>query len=298
MTKITISKIIKASVEQVYKSYLDPIDNQRWNTAGFGWSTGFVNIDPKVGGKWESEFKSPDGQNDFIFGGAFTEIIENQKIVYIMPNDQGDSTKDRHAEVFFEEIEPETTKVTIIFDAETENSIERQESGWNSILDNFAKFVEIKSNPNNQTIDKFIQIQASPEKIWTTLIGPESYKVWASPFAAGNYFEGEMKYDSKIHFMSGEAGNNSGLVSLIRVFIPNFQISFEHLGYIKDGVEDLNYPEFQTWKGLRETYTLNPKGDITELNIFQDLTKKEAAFFDTKWDQALSQIKKLSEEAI
>gem|GEM_PF-6351553 len=36
------------------------------------------------------------------------------------------------------------TKVTTVFDAEKMNPVEMQQSGWQSILDNFKKYVETK----------------------------------------------------------------------------------------------------------------------------------------------------------
>ena len=34
------------------------------------------------------------------------------------------------------------TRVTTVFDAESQNSIEMQRNGWQAILDNFRKYVE------------------------------------------------------------------------------------------------------------------------------------------------------------
>ena len=40
------------------------------------------------------------------------------------------------------EISGNKTKITIVFDAETQNSVELQRNGWQAILDNFKKYVE------------------------------------------------------------------------------------------------------------------------------------------------------------
>jgi hypothetical protein len=49
----------------------------------------------------------------------------------------------RHATVTFE-ILGDKTKVTEVFDAESENPVELQRSGWQAILDNFRAYVESK----------------------------------------------------------------------------------------------------------------------------------------------------------
>ena len=47
----------------------------------------------------------------------------------------------REAEITFTDL-PEGTLVQIVFDAENENSLELQQSGWQSILNNFKSHTE------------------------------------------------------------------------------------------------------------------------------------------------------------
>ena len=311
MSKITVTTNINATPEQCYRAYLNLEDNKRWNTAGFGWSVGFVNIDPRVGGRWEAQYMNSDGVNNFVFGGTYTEIVPFEKISYVMNESIADIKEtDRRGEVLFQENpvvtektprqsatatphEGNSTKVTIIFDAEEQNSLEQQQFGWQSILNNFKTFVERKVNPNNVALTKSIIINVPKEKVWNAIVDKENYKLWTTPFCEGSYYEGEMKYDSKIRFMSPAKG---GLSSVVKVCIPFFQISFEHLGFIKDGVEELNNPEFGGWKGARETYTLNEINGVTTLDIYQEMTVNEPEFFDKSWDKALAIIKQIAEQ--
>ena len=144
MQKITINTTIQVPITNVYNSYLDAEDNKQWNTAGGGWTTGKTTIDAKVGGRWSTEYISPDGTNDFVFGGTYTEIIPNQKIAYAMnPVDKPISPEDRRVEVLFAEVEiGKSTQVTVIFDPENENAIAFQKAGWQNILNNFKQFIE------------------------------------------------------------------------------------------------------------------------------------------------------------
>ena len=53
-----------------------------------------------------------------------------------------DGEDKRECEIIFEITEEGYTKVTEIFDAENQNSIELQKNGWQAIMDNFKKLVE------------------------------------------------------------------------------------------------------------------------------------------------------------
>ena len=144
MQKITINTTIQVPITNVYNSYLDAEDNKQWNTAGGGWTTGKTSIDATVGGRWATEYISPDGTNNFVFGGTYTEITPNPKIAYAMnPVDKPISPEDRRVEVLFAEVEiGKSTQVTVIFDPENENAIAFQKAGWQNILNNFKQFIE------------------------------------------------------------------------------------------------------------------------------------------------------------
>ena len=47
----------------------------------------------------------------------------------------------RHVKIVFETT-PDGVKITQSFDPENENTIEMQQTGWQSILDNFKKYTE------------------------------------------------------------------------------------------------------------------------------------------------------------
>ncbi len=288
MSKLTIATTIKATPQQVFEIYLNEQDNQRWNTTGGGWSAGVVKIDPQVGGRSEVEFKSADGKSDFIFGCVFTEIIPNQKIAYIM-SFPGISV--RGAEVLFQEVDGQT-QVTTIFDAEEINSPEQQKEGWGDILENLKKYVERKVNPNNAVILKTAQFHASAKKVWDGMFEQENYKVWTSAFCEGSYYEGEIKYDQKIKFLSPDL---SGLSSVVRVCIPYFQVSFQHLVAINQGVEDYDSLEFAGWQNARETYTFTEENEITTLEIYQEVNTQEDNYFSKMWDKAFVKIRRLVE---
>ena len=135
-------------------------------------------------------------------------------------------------------------------------------------------------------------IDAPKETIWSVLIGDDTYPQWTSVFDPNSRAETDWQEGSKVLF-KGSGGN--GLVSRIVVHRPNEIISFEHQGMLKDGVEDLDSPEVNDWKGFRETYRLFSRGDQQELIIEQDMTEKEAEQFGVMWEKALQKVKELAE---
>jgi hypothetical protein len=74
-----------------------------------------------------------DGSFGFDFDAVYTEINIGENFTYEFGG--------RYATVTFIEIN-EQTEVVITFDPETENSIELQRAGWQSILNNFKNYTE------------------------------------------------------------------------------------------------------------------------------------------------------------
>ena len=133
-TTITVENAVNASVDKVWKFWTLPEHITKWNSASEDWHTPKAENDLRVGGKFVSRMEAKDGSFGFDFGGTYDEIKTNQLIAYTL----GDGRK---VEITFKS-EGTSTKVTETFEAETENPIEMQKVGWQSILNNFKKYVE------------------------------------------------------------------------------------------------------------------------------------------------------------
>ena len=133
-TIITVKAIINAPITKVWKLYTDPKHIVKWNTPSDDWHTTKAENDLKIGGKFLSRMEAKDGSFGFDFSGIYTEVKLNETIVYTI--DDG-----RNVSVNFTDDE-NTTKVVITFDAETQNSIEMQKGGWQSILNCFKNYTE------------------------------------------------------------------------------------------------------------------------------------------------------------
>ena len=135
-------------------------------------------------------------------------------------------------------------------------------------------------------------IHAPVPTVWRLMIGPESYKHWASAFAEGSHFDGSWEQGAKIKFLSP---SGDGMVAEIVRNRKNEFISIRHLGFFSNGVEDTTSESVRAWAPAYENYTFIgvPEGTklVIELNVpgewEQDLT--------AAWPKALALLKQLGE---
>lgn len=133
--KIIVSTVVAAPIQEVWRAYITPEDIQLWNTASADWHTTSASVDLRPGGKFCSRMEAKDGSFGFDFEGEYTQVIEHQRIAYAFG--------DRTATVDFTD-GAKGVVVTVAFDGESTHSEEQQRTGWQAILDNFARHVEGK----------------------------------------------------------------------------------------------------------------------------------------------------------
>ncbi|GAB4293939.1 MAG: SRPBCC family protein [Ignavibacteriaceae bacterium] len=133
-TKITIETTISADAKKVWEYYNKPEHITKWNFALDEWHCPSAENDLRVGGKLKSRMEAKDGSVGFDFEATYNEIINEKKIAYTIADG-------RQVVTNFENMGNET-KVTTTFEAENQNPVEMQKSGWQAILDNFKKYVE------------------------------------------------------------------------------------------------------------------------------------------------------------
>lgn len=133
--KIVVSTIVAAPVQEVWRAYTTPEDIKLWNAASSDWHTTAASVDLRPGGKFCSRMEAKDGSFGFDFEGEYTRVVPHQLIEYAFG--------DRVAVVQFTERANGVT-VTVTFDGESTHSEEQQRTGWQAILDNFARHVKGK----------------------------------------------------------------------------------------------------------------------------------------------------------
>ena len=133
-TKITVEVTISADKKKVWKFWTTPEHVINWNFASDDWQCPKAMNDLKTGGKFSYRMEAKDQSAGFDFEGTYDEVVDQKKITYSMPDG-------RQTTIDFENVN-DKTKVTETFDAEDIHSIEMQKTGWQTILDNFKKYVE------------------------------------------------------------------------------------------------------------------------------------------------------------
>jgi uncharacterized protein YndB with AHSA1/START domain len=73
-TVVRISRVIRGSVEDVWRAHHEPELLQQWMLGPDGWTMPVCEVSTEVGGKYRYEWVSDDGENRFGFEGEVLEI--------------------------------------------------------------------------------------------------------------------------------------------------------------------------------------------------------------------------------
>lgn len=133
--KIVVSTIVAAPIHEVWRAYTTPEDIKLWNTASADWHTTAASVDLRPGGMFSSRMEAKDGSFGFDFAGEYTKVVPHQLIEYAFG--------DRVGVVEFSQGVQGVT-VTVTFDSESTHSEDQQRTGWQAILDSFARHVKGK----------------------------------------------------------------------------------------------------------------------------------------------------------
>ncbi|ROI00889.1 SRPBCC family protein [Chryseobacterium daecheongense] len=141
-----------------------------------------------------------------------------------------------------------------------------------------------------ETLSFEVQIEATPEKVWSVLWNDISYRQWTTAFTEGSFYEGTLEEGTLVKFFDP---NNNGMYSRVEKNIPNKEIKFLHLGEIYDGVE-----QPQDWGEATESYILEETESGTTLKGIIQTPEEFKGFFEDKFPKALGIVKNLSENQL
>ena len=143
-----------------------------------------------------------------------------------------------------------------------------------------------------------ITINAPKEKVWHTMLDDKPYREWTAAFNPGSYYKGDWSKGSKILFIGPDpkTGEEGGMVSRIAENKPYEFISIEHLGIVKNGVEDTTSEEARKWAPAFENYTFKEKGGATEVLVEMDIEDENKKMFEEMWPKALQKLKEIAEK--
>ncbi len=282
---ITVSASINAPLQTVWCMRTEPKHIVNWNFASDDWHSPKAEIELRVGGKFCVAMAAKDGSFAFDFSGTYTKVEYYKGFDYTM--DDG-----RTSSVVFTE-KNGATIMSETFEAEGTNPVEMQEQGWQSILNNFKKYVEANKNLK---LHFNVLINASAEKTFSTMLNKEGYEAWTKAFNPTSHFKGNWSQGSKILFIGqDENGNVGGMVSRIRQNIKNQHLSIEHLGMVQGDKEIMDGPAVEPWKGGLENYTFINEANGTRVYVDMDSNEDFKSYFEETWPKALSLLKEICE---
>lgn len=131
---ITVKNTVNAPIEKVWEYWTKEEHVKNWNFAAADWHCPNATNDLQVGGEFHYTMAAKDNSFSFDYWGTYQKIEINKQLDFVL----GDGRK---VVVSFESANHGTI-VTEEFEPEQQNPPERQQTGWQMILDNFKKYVE------------------------------------------------------------------------------------------------------------------------------------------------------------
>jgi hypothetical protein len=141
-----------------------------------------------------------------------------------------------------------------------------------------------------------IDINATKEKVWNTMLEDKTYRIWTEAFMPGSYYKGDWSKGSKMLFLGPGEKGEGGMVSRIKDNQKYKYISIEHLGVVNEGKEDTTSDAVKSWAGAHENYTFNEKNGTTEILVDLDTVEEYKDMFEGMWPKALKILKDLAEK--
>lgn len=132
--RITVEVLVDAGLEDAWNAFVEPEAVMEWNFATSEWHCPRAVNELRVGGTFDYRMEAVDGSAGFDFGGRYTDVRPKEGFRYTMGDGREVSTH----------FEPSGagTRVRTIFEAEDGYTPERQQAGWQAILDNYKRYVE------------------------------------------------------------------------------------------------------------------------------------------------------------
>jgi uncharacterized protein YndB with AHSA1/START domain len=140
-TSLEIVRFVSAPAHRVYHAWTDPAELKRW----FGPEnvrTRNISADVRVGGKYRWDLTSPEGEEMSAFG-EYKELVPGKKIVFTWQWADDEAWQNRISVVTIELFERQDgTELRLRHEQlPSEESRDRHNQGWNSLLDKLEQFI-------------------------------------------------------------------------------------------------------------------------------------------------------------
>lgn len=132
--KVVLTKLIKASPEEVFEAFTNPEIMTKWFFGVEEWSV-VVSNTLEVGGSYTLDMIKSDGIK-YRHTGEYKVIAPPEKLVFTW---NSDFAQDTVVTVYFRRV-PEGTEITLEHEfLQTEEARENHRRGWTTCLNNLAK---------------------------------------------------------------------------------------------------------------------------------------------------------------
>lgn len=137
-------------------------------------------------------------------------------------------------------------------------------------------------------------IDATPQKVWETMLGKETYPQWVGVSWPGSSYHGEWKQGAQIRFTGEEGGG--GTLAEITELEPYSRVEAEHIAVLlDDGSEDRASEMAKNWIGSTESYAFTGKNGSTKLDVELSIPAEWVDEFEGGWPKAMEALKQLAE---
>jgi uncharacterized protein YndB with AHSA1/START domain len=133
-TDITIETTVKCDTQAVWSLWTEPEHIKHWMRASSDWECAEAINDVKVGGHYIYTLQARDKSASFDVPGTYTKIGKNSYLASTLADG-------REVIVSFTPV-PSGTHIVQTFEIEHENSPEKQQEGWQAMLDSFKAYAE------------------------------------------------------------------------------------------------------------------------------------------------------------
>lgn len=127
--------MLLAPVQKVWHCFSEPKHVTKWFFAMKNWHSPSAENDFREGGKFRYRMESKDGGFGYNFSGTIKNIQHLEKILSTLEDG-------RDVEFRFDSVDEGTTRFTMTFQPERQNTVETQRRFWEVVLHNFEKYVE------------------------------------------------------------------------------------------------------------------------------------------------------------
>jgi glutathione S-transferase len=138
--KLEITRVINAPRARIYQAWTDPAQLKEWFGPENVRMRNFT-ADARVGGKYRWDLLNQEGEEMSVFG-EYRELIAGKKIVFTWKWDDDEAWETKNSVVTIELSDRDggtEIKLTHV-QLPSEESRDRHNEGWNSVLDRLEKF--------------------------------------------------------------------------------------------------------------------------------------------------------------